>query len=326
MNITGRDKHVESEEKQSKSKESGRVGKDPSDVEETSDAAFAEAMGFDETNDSHREQRDDQDDDALLEAIDDVADPATRQVLAQLVDDLAEERERRRDLELTVEEQQETIDDQRRTIQDLASRTNEFADRVDDVEESEEKTRDIARSAIAKAEQAATDPDQQEDAEQLPQGVEPSTSPLDFFANCRQPKIREMFVEEANKSNTYRAVAVAKRWNEFATIRNDGNGIFWTRDDVREALVAELGESPHRQTVTRVWEKVKELGGSDVEQKRRQVGRRQDPKDILCMTRDAAEGLQEGRYLGLDLLENADNKATTGGVTPVVTGGPTAEV
>ncbi|EMA23316.1 hypothetical protein C442_05621 [Haloarcula amylolytica JCM 13557] len=31
-----------------------------------------------------------------------------------------------------------------------------------------------------------------------------------------------------------------------------------------------------------------------------------------------AEGLLKKRYIGLDLLENTDHKAATGGVTPVV--------
>jgi hypothetical protein len=322
MNIHGRDRHAKREEKEQKSKESVQVGKSPDAVEETSDAAFAEMMGFDDSRDDGREQRDDQDDD-LLDAVDDVADPATRDVLVTLVDDLQDERERRQELEQRVDDQQETISEQQRTIKDLICRTNEFQERVDGVEESEEKTRDIAKSAVAKAEQAVADPDQQEDAEQLPGGVEPSSSPLDFFANCRASKVRSMFVE-SNDHNKWRAIAVARRWDEFAQVRNDGSGIFWDRDAIREALTAELGERPHRQTVSRVWDKLAELGSGDIRQKRRRISTKQEPKEILCMTLETAKGLQEGRYLDLDLLEDADNKARTGGVTPVVTGGPTA--
>ncbi len=36
------------------------------------------------------------------------------------------------------------------------------------------------------------------------------------------------------------------------------------------------------------------------------------------MDAETAEGLVEQRYVGLDLLENSDRKAMTGGVTPVV--------
>lgn len=301
-------------------KQQEQVGKNPAqiDAEQPDNQDVADALGFGSVG-GRDGRREDQDVDEMREFVNDVADPAARQLLDLVLDKLKEERDRRRDLEDVVQKQQETIEEHQETIQDLTARHNEFQQRVEDVEESEEKTRDIARSAVAKAEQASADPDQQEDAEQLPQGVEPSTSPLDFFANCRQSKIKEMFVEKSNRSNTYRAIKVWKRWKEFATHRSDGSGIFWTREDIRDALTAELGESPHRQTVHRVWDKMQEIGGDDVEQKRRQVGRRQEPKDILSMTHETAERLLEKRYLGMDLLENTDKKATTGGVTPVVT-------
>ncbi|WP_280663813.1 hypothetical protein [Haloarcula amylovorans] len=38
------------------------------------------------------------------------------------------------------------------------------------------------------------------------------------------------------------------------------------------------------------------------------------------MDKDTAEGLLDQRYVGLDLLDGSEDKATTGGVTPVVTG------
>ncbi len=70
--------------------------------------------------------------------------------------------------------------------------------------------------------------------------------------------------------------------------------------------------------VKRVWEKLIETGGDDLIQKARQVGRDQTQTELLAMDADTAEGLVEQRYVGLDLLENSDRKATTGGVTPVV--------
>ncbi|MFD1588525.1 hypothetical protein ACFR9U_16220 [Halorientalis brevis] len=301
-------------------KQQAQIGKDPAqiDTEQPDEKDVADALGFESVG-GRDGAREDQDIDEMRELVDDIADPATRELLDLVLDDLADERKRRRDLEDVVQDQQETIEEQQETIQDLTARHNEFQQRVDDVEESEEKTRDIARSAVAKAEQAAADPDQQEDAEQLPQGVEPSTSPLDFFANCRQSKIKEMYVEN-NKDNTYRAIVVWKRWREFATKRSDGSGIFFTRDNVENALTAILGKSPHRETIRRVWEKMQEVGGRDVEMKSRQVGRRQQRKQILCMARETAEGLLEKRYIGMDLLEDGETKALTGGVTPVVTG------
>jgi hypothetical protein len=127
-----------------------------------------------------------------------------------------------------------------------------------------------------------------------------------------------MFVERSNRQNTYRAISIAKRWPEFATKRTDGSGVFMTKADMTTALTAELGKEPHRQTVKRVWEKLIEIGGDDIVEKTRQVGRDQTKTEILAMDIETAEGLLEQRYVGLDLLEDSDRKATTGGVTPVV--------
>ncbi|EMA25744.1 hypothetical protein [Haloarcula argentinensis] len=225
-----------------------------------------------------------------------------------------------------------TIDDLQARVDDLEAdleRTHDVAttavgtaaeneSRLDDVETQQETTHDVAKSAIAKAQQLEADTDQQEDAEQLPEGIEPSSSPLDFFANCRQSKFKTMFVERSNRQNTYRAIAIAKRWPEFATTRTDGSGVFMTRADLQTALTAELGKEPHRQTIKRVWETLVELGGDDIVEKTRQVGRDQTKTEILAMDMKVAEGLLEKRYIGLDLLENSDHKAATGGVTPVV--------
>jgi len=290
-----------------------QIGVDPENVDEAPDAAVASHTGFDvgavDPEANHQDLA------ALVGQLDNRdVDPIVATLLEELVDENRRLREEN-------EERRETIEDQKQTIKDLTRMVNGVRDDVDDLEEEEEETREIARSAIAKAEQADADPDQQEDAEELPTGVEPSTSPLDFFANCRQKKIKEMFVEESNRSNTYRAVAVAKRWREFAHGRTDGSGIFWTRDDLEKALTAQLGEAPHRMTVSRVWEVFQDLGGDDIEEKVRQVGRSQQPKDILSINMETAERLNESRYIGMDLLDGSESKAQTGGVTPVVTRG-----
>ncbi|MFC4440103.1 MULTISPECIES: hypothetical protein [Natrialbaceae] len=104
----------------------------------------------------------------------------------------------------------------------------------------------------------------------MPGDVESSTSPLDFFANCRQYKVKKRFVDERSEQNTYRALLVAKRGEEFATKRTTGDGVFFTRDDVRAALTAIMGEQPHETTITRVWESMKRLGGADLEERTRQ--------------------------------------------------------
>jgi predicted RNase H-like nuclease (RuvC/YqgF family) len=234
-------------------------------------------------------------------------------LLRRLVDEV-------RSLKQQVSDQQTTIEEQSEQIEQLARRNNKLSARLKDIENESEETREIARSAVAKANQAAADSDQQEDAEALPTGTEPSSSPLDFLANCRELKVKNAYVE-TNRQNTYRAVKVAKRWKEFAKRRNDGEVVFWERDDIETALTAELGKSPHRQTISRVWDKLAELGGGDLVEKTPQVGREDSKKEILAMDIETAERLLENRYAGLDLLEDTIEKVSTGGVTPVVTEG-----
>lgn len=278
----------------------------------TTDAAVAAHLDMDIPQTDHSTE----DLQTLLEQIQDNMPPLVSSVLQTLIQTIDSLQQRIDDLE-TKQEQTHDI----ATTASGKAETN--ASDIDDLEANQEKTHDIATSAVAKANQLAADPDQQEEAETLPEGVDPSSSPLDFFANCRQTKVKQAFVEESNRQNTYRAIAVAKRWPEFATKRTDGSGVFMTKDDVQTALTAELGKQPHRQTIARVWDKLLELGGSDVLEKRRTVGRNQATKQILTMDKDTAEGLLEKRYLGLDLLGTTTDKAQNGGVTPVVTGNPT---
>lgn len=271
------------------------------------DRALANELGLDIGQDIPEEED-------LLSTL---ADRDTDPVLFTLLQSLLEENARLQARLDELEAQQERTHDVATTASAKAE-TN--AAHVDELEDKHERTHDVAKSAIAKAHQLEADTDHQEGAEALPHGVEPSSSPLDFFANCRQSKLKTMFVEQSNRQNTYRAIAVAKRWPEFATKRSDGSGVFMTKDDMTTALTAHFGRTPHRQTVARVWEKLLELGGRDCTRKTRQVGRTQESTEIMTMDMDTAEGLCEKRYVGLDLLETSDRKATMGGVTPVVTG------
>ncbi|WP_336331192.1 hypothetical protein [Haloarcula sp. CGMCC 1.2071] len=248
---------------------------------------------------------------ALVNDLDGDVSPLVSSVLETLVATIDDLHERVTELEADLEQ---THDVATTAVGDAA--TND--QRLDDLEAQQETTRDVAKSAIAKAQQLEADTDQQEDAEQLPEGIEPSSSPLDFFANCRQSKVKTMFVERSNRQNTYRAISIAKRWPEFATKRTDGSGVFMTKNHIETALTAELGKEPHRQTIKRVWETLVDIGGDDVVEKTRQVGRDQTQTEILAIDMATAEGLLEKRYVGLDLLENSDHKAATGGVTPVV--------
>jgi hypothetical protein len=260
-------------------------------------------------------------DDKIARLCDTLSDRDVDPVVATLLETLVAERERLQGRVAELEDQLDRTHDIATTASGK-SEANESA--LDDLEDDHEETREIARSAVATAQQVEADADQQADAETLPEGVEPSSSPLDFFANCREQTVKELFVEQSNRQNTYRAITVAKRWPEFATERVDGSGVFFTKDDLTTALTAELGKEPHRQTVKRVWAKVQELSGDDVRVKSRQVSQRQDPREILVLDRETAEGLLDKRYLGLDLLDGASG--VRGGVTPVVTGAEGARV
>ncbi|MDS0261899.1 hypothetical protein NDI56_21060 [Haloarcula sp. S1CR25-12] len=281
---------------------------------DTRDAAVAAALDMDiETDDGTGPELDT----LLAQLSDRDVDP----VVAALLKSLVQERDR-------LAERVDELEDNVERTHDIATTASGDAaaneSRLDDLDEDHDETREIARSAVAKAQQLEADTDQQEDAESLPEGVEPSSSPLDFFANCREQTVKEVFVERSNRQNTYRAVKVAKRWPEFGTERVDGSGVFFTKDDLRTALTAELGKEPHGQTVKRVWQKLQELGGEDVRVKTRQVGRRQESTEIVAMSMETAEALLEKRYLGLDLLDG--DAAATGGVTPVVTAADGARV
>ncbi|QIO25016.1 hypothetical protein [Haloarcula sp. JP-L23] len=282
---------------------------------ETADMALADQLDID----SDQSVPDTETLQSLVDQLKGPISPLVSSVLEALVTTIDHLQTRVADLEATLDS---THDVATTAVGDAAAN----ASRLDDIEAEQSKTHDVAKSAIAKAQQLDADADHQTDAETLPEGVEPSSSPLDFFANCRQQTLKQVFVEQSNRQNTYRAIAVAKRWPEFATERTDGSGVFLTKDDVEDALLAELGRTPHRQTIARVWDTLQELGGTDLVQKTRQVGRRQTQTEILAIDMETAEGLLEQRYVGLDLLAGSAGKVTTGGVTPVVTGGGGATV
>ena len=260
------------------------------------------------------------------------AQSTTNQTLAEelrtlrsRVDELETEKEV---LERQVETQSERIDELKERVDTNDQTRKDLAKNATQANSKAEEAKEIARSASAKAcqveatlEESESDDTTNETA-QLPGDVEPSTSPLDFFANCRQHKVKQRFIDDRSEQNTYRALLVTKRWEEFATKRTTGDGVFFTREDVRQALTAIMGEQPHGTTITRVWEAMRDLGGSDLEERARQVSPKQPTKEILTMSLETATGLLENRYCHLDLLE--ESTASLGGVTPVVTQ-PTAE-
>ncbi len=131
----------------------------------------------------------------LVNDLDGDVSPLVSSVLETLVATIDDLHERVTELEADLERTHEVATT---AVGDAA--TND--QRLDDLEAQQETTREVAMSAIAKAQQLEADADQQEDAEQLPEGIEPSSSPLDFFANCRQSKVKTMFVERSNRQNT----------------------------------------------------------------------------------------------------------------------------
>lgn len=297
--------HATTEAASNENQPEATVGKTADQVtaEQPSDAEVAEHLGFDPDPDAD----DDPD-----------ADAAAVPSKAEMWEVIQSQQQTIEDLEATVEDLEETVEQTRET-------QRKFATDITNAGTTADEAKEIARSASATANQARTqveDDESEAKAHSLPGDVKPSSSPLDFFANCSTFNVKRRFVEQQNKTNTYRAIEVAKKWGEYAHTRTDGTAIFWTRDDVESALIEVLGESPHRQTVSRVWDTLCELGSDDVETKTRQVGRTQEPTEILHMPMETAESLLEARYTGLDLLD-ADG-GTMGGVTPVVTEPETA--
>ncbi|MBX0326051.1 hypothetical protein EGH21_23865 [Halomicroarcula sp. F13] len=178
------------------------------------DAALATELGLDIGQDTPED---------LEDCLSTLANRDTDPLLLTLFERLLEENAR---LQTRLDE----LEAQHKRTHDIATtasaKAETTASNLDELETQHERTHDVAKTAIAKAHQLEADTDHQEDAESLPHGVEPSSSPLDFFANCRQSKLKTMFVEQSNRQNTYRAIAVAKRWPEFATKRTDCSGMF----------------------------------------------------------------------------------------------------
>jgi hypothetical protein len=278
---------------------------------------------------------------------DECCDEQLRQRVAELEQQRRKDREDIAELRQQRREDREYIAELEQTIEQLATEATErglrlegLENRVDDVEAEQQKdtenrkdlaqntneavdtateAKEIAKSASAVANQAKSmvEEDDETDKTPTPEGVKPASSPLDFFANCREAKLKERLVERYNQKNDFRAVLVAKQWTDFA-IKTRGETIAWTRDCLRTALTAVMGEKPHGTTVSRVWDSLTELGGDDVIVKRKKISNKQDAEQIIKMHRGTAEQLLDQRYHQFDLLD--DTLDVQSGVTPVVTG------
>lgn len=225
-----------------------------------------------------------------------------------------------------IQQQAEQVDTLEQRVADLETATEkastarkDFAANVHEANENAKTAREISKAATAKVSQleAEIEDDESSNTAGLPGDVNPATSPLDLYANCSPYQVKQRLVDEKTKKNSWRAVTAARRWDEFATRRKDGSGVFWTRADLKQAITAIDGEKPHGTTITRVWDALVELGGSDVTVKERRVSQQQEKVEIVAIDMATADGLNEMRYHEFDLLEEG---GITGGVTPVVTG------
>lgn len=308
------------------------IGKHPNEIDtETPDnQAVADELGFGDLEDEPA--NDPADSTQVSDLPDEKPDNETMwEIVQDLAGQLETERRKRKQLEQRLDEQQQEQNRAERNRKEIAGQLNQISNDVEEIEETVETSKEIAKSASANANQARQIAEtgqtamDQEDAEDLPSGVEPSSSPVDFLANCRQHRVKKHLVDQGTpRRNRFRALLVMKRWEEFATMRTTGDGLFWTRDDVKKALTAILGEQPHGTTVKRVWDEMQAIGSNDVDVTRRKVSSQQEGKEIITMDRETAEGLLETRYYHLELLDS-DGKLT-GGVTPVVMEQDTAEV
>ncbi|MFC4990585.1 methyl-accepting chemotaxis protein [Saliphagus infecundisoli] len=291
------------------------IGQEPDEIDAESPAEHdvAVALGFESLD----ADRDDQDDEL-----------PSRAEMWELLQQQGRTINR---LEARVDELQHEQTRAERNRKEIASRLNDVDDSIEEADDTLEQTKEIAKAANANANQAKSIAEtggtaaEREDSEDLPGSVEPSSSPLDFLANCRQHRVKTHLVDRGTpRKNRFRALLLMKRWDEFATKRTNGSGIFWTRDNVKEALTAILGKRPHAQTLKRVWKEMVGLGSSDVDVIDRRVSATQDSKEIIAMDRETAEGLLDTRYHHLELL-TVDGKVSDG-VTPVVTQSDAAEV
>ncbi|SDD82010.1 methyl-accepting chemotaxis protein [Natrinema hispanicum] len=297
------------------------IGKDPDavDAETPTDHDVAVALGFDSV-DTHTSTD--------LTAHDGDDELPSRAEMWAIIQEQSQTIDR---LEERVDELQQEQNRADRNRKEIASQLHEVTESVADTDETADQAKEIAKTANANAEQAKSIAEtgetafDREDPEELPGGIDPSSSPLDFLANCRQHRVKKHLVDQGTpRKNRFRALLVMKRWNEFATKRTNGSGIFWTRDDVRDALTAILGKRPHAQTLKRVWDEMVALGSSDIDVTERRVSAKQTPTEIIAMDIETAEGLLEARYHHLELLDS--DGQVTGGVTPVVTRTDRAEV
>ncbi|MFC4989385.1 hypothetical protein [Saliphagus infecundisoli] len=140
----------------------------------------------------------------------------------------------------------------------------------DDIEETADQpvatSKEIAATVNGAIEESSTDTDEsgsKSDSKSADTaGPGEASSPMDFFLNCQQ-----YHVNQSLSANRARAVEIVRRRAEFAKRRNGDGRLFFDSEALKEALLAIMGEQPHRETQQRVWRYIREMGGPDITEK-----------------------------------------------------------
>ncbi|WP_114578398.1 hypothetical protein [Saliphagus sp. LR7] len=322
------------------------IGKDPSriDDEQPGDETVADALGFELTDSDGQSDSTTHagNGDAAISAMSMEAEnlndcPETDEIdeiddLTDLIGVVRSQQELIARLGTRVASQQETIDELTDDMEEVSNDVEEVSDdvddleeRVDDVEETADQSvatsKEIAATVNGAIEESNTESDETEgdsDSESTDTGPGEASSPMDFFLNCQQ-----YHVNQSLSANRARAVKIVRRRAEFAKRRNGDGRLFFDAEAMKEALLAIMGEQPHRETQQRVWRYVREMGGPDITEIQSMVdpSNQQSKKVVLEIDDDADDRFDEGRYIGLNLLADMNSRdVAQGGVTPVVTG------
>ena len=294
--------------------DSGSIGKDADAVndESVSNDAFEAAFGFDADDASATKAVQsasyEQQQGAEFPTREEMWAIITRQ--QEQIDDLARNVE---DLQETVEGLRETVEKKNQAIRAQAETITTLEEQVDELETNAEKARHT-RKELLKSVRELADDSTDEPTTNEQSGPAAASSSLDFFLNNDQ-----YYVNQSVSENRARAVETVRRHAEFATTGRGGNTWF-RREDVREALTAIMGKSPHRQTIARVYEKIDDLGGTDVRESSFGSWKANGGEKALRIDPETIERFEEGRYVGMGLLAGTGSTGSApDALTTVVT-------
>ena len=227
------------------------------------------------------------------------------------IDDLATNVET---LQETVEDLHGTVEKKNHAIRAQAETITTLEEQVHELETDAEKARYTRKELLKSVRNLANEADTETKTMTTQAGPAAASSSLDFFLNNDQ-----YYVNQSVSENRARAVETVRRHAEFATTGRGGNTWF-RREDVREALTAIMGKSPHRQTIARVYEKIDELGGTDVRESSFGSWKANGGEKALRIKPETIERFEEGRYVGMGLLAGTESTGSAlDALTTVVT-------